>query len=290
MLAPSSPGPDAVADPRPDAVADPSPVERGEGTRGVLLLHGLTGTPFDVAPFAEALGAEGFAVRAPLLAGHGDLASLEHTTWRDWYASAESAFEALLAGGRRRVVVLGFSAGSLLALRLAALRTPDVAGLCALSVPLQLAAWQRRGVLAMARLRTTPGLGRLVGMLPKKGPDVRIERVFRQSPSLRGFPYPTLAELVALQDEVTLLLPHVRAPLLLLHGRHDHTASVSFADRIAQRVASARVEQVVLPRSFHIIAHDLDRERACAEIVRFTISILGPPDPSDEPLTDEPSP
>lgn len=272
------------------AVVDSRPIERGEGSRGVLLLHGLTGTPYDVAPFAEALYARGFAVRAPQLAGHSDLHTLEATTWRDWYDSAQTAFDALLAAGRRRVMVLGFSAGSLLALRLAALRTPDVAGLAALSVPLALPGWQRRGVHAMARLRTTPGLGRLVGMLPKRGPDVRIERVFRHSPSLRGFPYPTLAELVALQDEVALLLPHVRAPLLLLHGRHDHTAPVTYADRVAQRVASAQVEQVVLPRSFHIIAHDLDRERACAEVVRFAIRVLGSPDSSCPPLTPPPSP
>ena len=68
--------------PSPDALVDPRPIHRGEGPRGVLLLHGLTGTPYDVAPFAEALFARGFAVRAPLLAGHSDLASLESTSWR----------------------------------------------------------------------------------------------------------------------------------------------------------------------------------------------------------------
>ncbi len=269
--------------PGSDAVVDPRPIEHGDGRRAVLLIHGLTGTPFDIAPFAQTLAEHGFAVRAPLLAGHSDLSSLETTTWRDWYATVEEAFDALRDGGRRRVMILGFSAGSLLCLRLAALRTPDVEGLAALSVPLTVHPWQRTAVLALARLRTTPGLGRLIGRLPKKGPDVRIERVFRDSPSLRGFPYPALAELLFLQDEVADLLPHVRAPLLLMHGRHDHTASVSFADRVAQRVASERVEQVVLPRSFHIIAHDLDRERACAEILRFTLSVLGEPDPTEDP-------
>ncbi len=269
------------ARPESDELADPRPIERGDGARAVLLIHGLTGTPYDVAPFAEVLHAEGFAVRAPLLAGHSDLSALEHTSWRDWYETVETAFDALHDSGRRQVLVLGFSAGSLLCLRLAALRSPDVSGLAALSVPLELLPWQRTGILAMARLRTTPGLGRLVGRLPKKGPDVRIERVFRQSPSLRGFPYPTLAEFIGLQDEVAALLPHVRAPLLLMHGRHDHTAPVTYADRVAQRVASARVEQVVLPRSFHIIAHDLDRERACAEVLRFTVSVLRGSEPAE---------
>ncbi|MCA9654503.1 MAG: alpha/beta fold hydrolase [Myxococcales bacterium] len=268
----------------PDHV-DPRPIHRGEGRRAVLLLHGLTGTPYDVAPFADALHELGYAVRAPQLAGHQDLEELERSSWRDWYATAESAFDELLAGGERRVLVLGFSAGSLLALRLAALRTPDVAGLAVLSAPLSLPPWQARGIEALARLRTTPGLGRLVGMLRKNGPDVRIDRTMRVSPDLRGFPFPALAELVALQGEVADLLPLVRAPLLLLHGRHDHTAPLELADRVAQRVGSASVRKVVLPRSFHIIAHDLDRELARDEVVAFARRVLGEPEPADLPST-----
>lgn len=292
----SSPSPAAMpaAAPSPSglddaSLVDPRPIHRGEGTRGVLLLHGLTGTPYDVAPFADALHARGFAVRAPLLAGHADLRALETTSWHDWYATAEAAFDELRAHGRRRVLVLGFSLGSLLALRLSALRGPDVLGVVAISVPLALASWQRAAIGALARLRATPGLGRIVGMLPVEGPDVRSERAFRQSPSLRGFPFPALAELVALQDEVGDVLPHVRAPLLVLHGRHDHTAPVEFADRVAQRVGSSHVHKVVLPRSFHIVAHDLDREHAQAEVVRFALTVLGPPTPEGKTTTAEPS-
>jgi len=285
----AAPSPSAV-----DALVDPRPIHRGEGLRGVLLLHGLTGTPYDVAPFAEALHARGLAVRAPLLAGHSDLSTLETSSWRDWYASAEAAFDELHAGGRRRVLIVGFSLGSLLALRLSVLRAADVAGLAALSVPLSFRGWQRTAIETLARLRTTRGIGRLVGMLPKDGPDVRVERAFRQSPSLRGFPFPSLAEMIALQDEVRDLLPHVRTPLLLLHGRHDHIAPVEHCDRVAQRVGSSQVHKVVLPRSFHILAHDLDRAEACAEIVRFAVSVLGSSDsiPSSSPSssTSEPNP
>lgn len=259
------------------SAVDPRPIALGEGSRAVLLLHGLTGTPYEVEPIARSLHGRGFAVRAPLLAGHGSLADLEQSTRADWYATAEHALADLHQGGRRDVVVLGASMGGLLALRLAALQPRGVAGIVAASVPLELPLLQRSAIAVLARLRRTPLLGGVIGTLPKDGPDVRIERESRQSPSLRGFPYPALAELVALQREVTASLPEVRAPLLLLHGELDHSAPPSHAARIAQTVGSPQVRSVLLPRSFHILGRDLDRDQVCAEVVRFAISVLGDP-------------
>ncbi len=259
-----------------DPMVDRSPIVRGDGERGVMLLHGLTGGPHEVRPVAEGLAEAGYAVRAPMLPGHADAASLETTTWRDWYAGIEETFEALHDGGRRRVVVAGFSMGSLLALRLAALRPRELEGLVVASVPLRLPRWQARAVEAMSKLRRRPLLGRLVGMLPKDGPDIRDAHARRTSPSLRRFPYPALAQLVQLQDEVDGLLELVRAPLLLLHGRHDHTAPVELSAVVAQRVSSPSVRRVVLEESFHVVALDVERARVCAEILAFVRATLGP--------------
>ena len=53
---------------------DPGPFKLGDvGGSGpaVLCLHGLTGTPYEVRPPAEALAEAGFACLGPLLPGHG---------------------------------------------------------------------------------------------------------------------------------------------------------------------------------------------------------------------------
>jgi carboxylesterase len=262
-----------MAEPRrdesPERPTDPSPIALGDGDAGVVVLHGLTGTPYEIRPVAEALAGAGFAVRGPLLPGHEDLAALEHATWRGWYDAAEAEFEALRDGGRRPVVVVGFSMGSLLALRIGALRPRELAGVVAAAVPLSLPVWQQRAIGAMSRLRTNRWVGGLVGTLAKHGPDVRVADEVRRSPSLQGLPYPALEQLVGLQHEVDGLLELVRAPLLLLHGRYDHVAPSELSARVAQRVASAEVTRVVLGNSFHILALDLDRERVCAEVVAF---------------------
>jgi len=245
----------------------------GDGPRRVLLLHGLTGTPTEVRPIADALHAAGFAVRAPLHAGHRDPEDLAAHGWRDWYDSAESAL--LEFAGAGRVLVVGFSMGALLALRLAALHRERVAGVASISVMLALPGWQVWLAGVLARMRRDPWYRRFVGHLPKRGIDVRIFARGAQSPSLRVFPFRAIAELGGLQADLRGRLGHIHAPLLLLHGRYDHTAPPEHSERVAQAVASASVRRVLLPRSFHIVGQDLDRAQVCAEVVGFARGVLG---------------
>lgn len=269
----------------PTPANDPRPFALGEGERAVLCVHGLTGTPWEVRPIGEALAHHGYATIGPLLAGHGDVDALEASRWTDWYASVESAFDTLRDGGRRKVVLLGFSMGSLLALRLAALRPDDVVGVVAMGVPLEFPGWKRAAIETLARLRSAPVLGGLIGRRDKRGgPDIRVLRMAQANPSLSQFPYPTLRELVALQDEVRGLLPTVRAPLLLLHGALDHAAAPDDSARVAQMVASADVQRRVFPRSFHHLAVDLDRDEVMREILQF-VDRTTRPTPSPEPST-----
>ena len=93
-------------------------------------------------------------------------------------------------------------------------------------------------------------------------------------PIYSGMPWAALDQLVALQREVQDLLPHVRAPLLLLHGLRDHTAPVADSARIVQGVGSIRVQRLVLPHSFHQIGLDVDREAAVGAVVEFAESEL----------------
>jgi carboxylesterase len=125
-------------------------------------------------------------------------------------------------------------------------------------------------------------LARLVGIRRKLGPDVRIEREFAGSPSLRGMPWPALDQLVALQREVQGLLAHVRAPMLVLHGLLDHTAPVRDSARIVQGVGSIRVERLVLPHSFHQLGLDVDREAAVTAVVEFAESEIRRPSLPEE--------
>ena len=95
---------------------------------GVLLLHGLCGTPTEMRFVANGLARSGCTVYCPMLAGHGGSeADIKATRWQDWYASAEAALSRLREDCDT-VIVGGLSTGAVLALLLAARRPSDVQG------------------------------------------------------------------------------------------------------------------------------------------------------------------
>src|SRR6266404_1320402 len=66
------------------------------GRSGVLLIHGLTGTPTEMRLVGKGLNRNGFTVYGMQLAGHcGDEADLLKTGWHDWYRSVVEAAERL---------------------------------------------------------------------------------------------------------------------------------------------------------------------------------------------------
>jgi carboxylesterase len=89
-------------------------------TEAVLLLHGFTGNPSELAVCASALSAAGYAVSVPRYPGHGTRRSdLMATSAEDW---ARRAFDAYmdLAAVYGAVHVVGHSMGGLLATAVAA--------------------------------------------------------------------------------------------------------------------------------------------------------------------------
>ena len=97
------------------------------------MLHGFTGSPASVLPWAQGIHEAGFTVSVPRIAGHGTKwQELNRSTWQDWYDSVESALLALKSNCDR-VFVAGFSVGGALALKLAQVRGSEIEGLILLN-------------------------------------------------------------------------------------------------------------------------------------------------------------
>src|SRR5271163_167146 len=85
----------------------------GEGV-SVLLVHGFTGTPYEMRYLGERMAARGMRVRGVKLAGHaGAPQELGLTGYDNWYESVVLGLEELRQFGEPTVVV-GLSMGAVL--------------------------------------------------------------------------------------------------------------------------------------------------------------------------------
>lgn len=246
----------------------------GQGAAGVLLLHGFTGTPFEMSLLGRALADRGFSVAAPLLAGHGlDVRALAATGWPEWLASAEAALldlEERLRGAP--LAVVGLSMGGLLALELCRRHPDRLRAACFLSTPLWLPSWQMRGIAALGRLR---GIS-----LPKlAGSDVWDQAMGRANPATPRMPVTSLLSLCELMDAVRRRLGQIDRPALLAHAVHDHTAPYACLGELARGLGTPRADLrcLSLPRSFHLITLDVEREVLFAAIGDHLARCLGAP-------------
>lgn len=242
------------------------------GRSGVLLIHGLTGTPTEMRLLGKGLNRAGYTVYGMQLAGHcGNVEDLLKTGWQDWYASVEAAAEQF----RHEVdhlFVAGLSMGAVLALKLAAERPEWVKGVGVYGATFRYDGWAIPWVGKFSFL--LPLLHRLgIGkhrMVHEGEPyGIRDERLRAQisgamlsgdsaAAGLPGNPWPSLAEMYNMAAVVKRELPKVTAPCLIAHATEDDIASIENA-YLVQRSVSGPVETLWLEDSYHMIT--VDRER-----------------------------
>jgi carboxylesterase len=218
----------------------------GAGT-GVLLVHGFTGSPFSMRPWGEHLAAEGFAVRAPLLPGHGTRwQDCNLTTEQDWVDAVTGAFDDLRAECDR-VVVAGLSMGGTLAIRLAELRPDDVAALVLVNPSLLTERLDARLLPVLARL--TPSWKAIANDIKKPGVD---ERAYAKLPTR------AVLGLRRLWTATRADLGRVTAPLLVFRSVTDHVVEPASVRVLLADVASSDTTEVLLEDSYHVATLDND--------------------------------
>ncbi len=241
------------------------------GRNAVLLVHSLGGSPIELKFVAHALGQCGYTVYCPLLpglAGGTDVSGLSR--WQDWYASLEAAHEELLQKCDS-VVVGGVSAGSMLALRLAALRPEKVQGLMLFSPTFWPNGWAIPWYFTLFRLINSRWAARLFKFRARMPHGIKDERlrsfildsVQGQGESdmiedLFGRGGSLVLEFRRLVRNVKPLLGQVRHQTLVFHPRHDDQSDLSNSI-LLQRKLAGLVEMCVLDDCYHMVT--LDRQR-----------------------------
>jgi len=244
-----------------------APFELGVGPGACLLVHGFTGTPWDVRPLGEALAAGGFRVRGLLLPGHGRTpqAMLEAGA-RDWLAACE---EGLAAFREPRVAVVGLSMGALLALVLAARQRTRVQAVACLAPALRFKSPVTRGLQLGGPISVTLA-ARLRPWVHKSTTDLLDPDARAEAPVLTAWPLVRLGDLWEVQHLAWRAAQQVEAPVLLAVARNDHVVDSRGARALAKRLTRARsIRFIELDRGAHIMPRDEGRRVLEAEVLGF---------------------
>jgi carboxylesterase len=239
---------------------DPSAFDLpGRGRAAALCLHGLTGTPYEVRPLAEAISAAGIRAVGPALPGHNETPErLAATSYTDWLEAARKEFHRLRETCDS-VFIVGMSMGGLLALAIAEEESVDA--LVVIGTPLALStpfAW----LIPLAKyLRPMPAKSR--------GSDIRDPAARARHVSYRVMPLNSVHELQRLQRRVRPRLSRITAPILVAHGVHDQTASPQDAVEIRDSVSSEVREYLLLAASGHIVPVDFDGPALAQAVTEF---------------------
>lgn len=224
--------------------------------RGVLLIHGFTGTPSEMRPLGEYLCRKGFTVLGPRLAGHGTSpADMVRTSWPHWYEAVIDGY-CLLRGICREVCVAGLSMGALLALKLAA--EYPVARVAAINAPIHIRD-KRLPLLPLYRL-FRKFQHKEKRKLPVNDP---------YNLAYECIPLSCLVSMLALIRHVDSLLPLVDRPALLLQSRYDRTVKPDSVLHIYRRLASTDKKLIWLERSGHVATLDVEHELVFRHVEYF---------------------
>lgn len=226
------------------------------GNKGVLLVHGFTGSPSEMRLLGEYLHTLGYTVLGPRLSGHGTSETdMAQTGWQHWYSDVEDGYY-LLKSVCQEVYAAGLSMGGLLTLKLAA--EYPVTKLASLSAPI---------FLADKRLPLLPIYRLFRGYVPKR--RRKMDVADRYNVSYGQTPLASLQSLLELIKHVEALIPEVEAPALVMQSRNEHTVLPESASHIYDRLGSRDKEIVWLDRSGHVITLDIEREHVYRTISDF---------------------
>jgi len=238
------------------------------GEFGVLLLHGIHGTPDDFRLVTAELRARQIPHYAPMLGGErpSPAAGVGFTA-ESLGRHAEAAY-AHLAARCGRIAVVGFSLGGVQATDVAARH--DVAALALVAPGYRIAPRWFLPPSVEAWCRT---LAPVVPLVPKSAParmnDPAAEKQYR------GLCTVALPAAVALADyapEVLARCDRVTAPVLCVLSAQDEVIDVPTARAAVRSFASKSKRLVWCNDAAHTILSDTGRERAAREIVGFILS------------------
>lgn len=236
--------------------------DKKNGHIGVVLVHGFTGSPAAMRPWAEFLNARGYSVRVPLLPGHGTKPSdLNEVEWTEWPGKVKAEI-AELQKHCSQIFVAGLSMGGGTTLHVAAEVGDQLSGIILVNPMIHV-----KGI--------SPTLAFAISRAIKFGKSVGndIKRTGVTEYGYDKMPYRGIHQLLTMLKLTRAALPSIKVPMQLFHSVDDHTLPVSNTEIVMREIGSINKSRIELLNSFHVATLDHDSDLIFANSLTFIESL-----------------
>ncbi|AIY04393.1 carboxylesterase [Planococcus sp. PAMC 21323] len=223
---------------------------------GVLCIHGFTGGPFEVEPFADFLIEQtDWLVEIPTLPGHGEKLALKSITAESWMMEAELALKRLKKSADR-IIIVGFSMGGLIAMYLAMRYKIDRLVLLSAAAkyisPVQMFKEVQEAVKDAVSGKITENA--LFHLYEYK---------------LTNTPISSTVEFLRVVKMVEPYYDKIKIPVCIVQGEKDGIVPVSAADFIYDHIGSEEKHLIRSEKGKHLICYSEDCEEWFSEVFTF---------------------
>jgi carboxylesterase len=258
------------------------------GNHSVLLIHGLTGSPFEMKYLARKLNKSGFTVKGPCLEGHcSTLKNLSNTDWKDWYRSVRESFIEMKKSSDS-VSVVGLCMGALLCLHLSYEFGSGVAAVSLISTTIFYDGWSLPWFKFLLPISYWVPFRYIYSYSETEPYGIKNEALRERIVNLMKndsiaytkTPAASMHELFKLIREVKKELPAITTPALILHSSEDDLTSTKNPDYVEEKIGSKIVRKIILDNSYHMMTIDNQKDRVADETINFFREQISPAVPT----------
>lgn len=249
---------------------------------GILLIHGITGTPVEMKSLFKSLQKQGYTVACPQIKGHCQgYKALKDTRWEDWYQSIEEAFF-YLAKKCQQIFIVGLSVGALLGIKLACAQKEKIGGIAILSPTIYFDGWNISGLeraylyfILHTPLKYIWSFNEQppYGIKDEVARGVLIRMLKLKNDQYAGqmkVPGLTMDEILKISHFIKKDIPNLSLPTLLIHSLEDDLTSVRSSEFIKTHMATTQVECIYITDCYHLITMDKQKN----EVIRLTLNFI----------------
>jgi carboxylesterase len=249
--------------------------------KAILLIHGLTGGPFELRQIAKRFHSKGYDIYCPVLPGHVEsLSKLKKTKWHHWQSYIEDYLRMIIDNEYNEIYIAGLCMGATLAITLAAKeefygRIKAIATWSIFTEPNGWSLpWYRVFLLPMIIHTPVRYFYNIKERHPYgiKNETLRKKICFLMANTQSAYdrtPAVSLLELKRLSKFLLNNIDKVKVPVLMIHSEYDDVSDIKNAEKVYNKLQCKEKSFIRLYNSYHMITIDNDKQIVIDETLKF---------------------